>query len=60
MGFTPIGVFQRVGFKNGAWWDVGWWHRLLVIPSAQPKGPRPWSKLPAHIVATALDPRDMI
>lgn len=60
MGFTPIGVFQRVGFKNGAWWDVGWWHRLLDIPPEQPKEPRPWSDLPAHTVATALGSRDRI
>ena len=60
MGFAPIGVFQGVGFKNGAWWDVGWWHRPLVIPPAQPKEPRPWSDLPAHIVAAALNRRDKI
>ncbi len=25
MGFTPIGIYRRVGFKQGAWRDVGWW-----------------------------------
>ena len=30
VGFTPIGVFQQVGFKFGQWHDVGWWQRLLV------------------------------
>jgi len=55
MGFTPVGTFQRVGFKNGAWWDVGWWHRLLATAPAQPNEPRPWSDLPAHIVDAALD-----
>jgi phosphinothricin acetyltransferase len=38
MGFRGIGVFPRVGFKLGEWWDVGWWHRSLsegtVAPSA--------------------------
>jgi L-amino acid N-acyltransferase YncA len=29
MGFRPIGVYRRVGFKKGAWWDVGWWQREL-------------------------------
>lgn len=58
MGFTRIGLFQRVGFKNGAWWDVGWWHRPLTIPPEQPGEPRPWSDLPAHIVATALGPQE--
>jgi len=26
LGFRSIGVFPRVGWKLGAWHDVGWWH----------------------------------
>jgi phosphinothricin acetyltransferase len=29
VGFQPIGVFPRAGFKLGQWHDVGWWHRPL-------------------------------
>jgi L-amino acid N-acyltransferase YncA len=29
MGFTPIGIYRQVGWKMGAWRDVGWWQRLL-------------------------------
>jgi phosphinothricin acetyltransferase len=29
MGFTPIGVFHEVGWKSGAWRDVGWWELRL-------------------------------
>ena len=25
LGFEPVGVYKNVGFKNGQWWDVGWW-----------------------------------
>jgi L-amino acid N-acyltransferase YncA len=25
LGFQPVGVYPRVGFKCGAWQDVGWW-----------------------------------
>jgi len=25
MGFEPVGVYERVGWKTGAWHDVGWW-----------------------------------
>jgi len=25
VGFRPIGVYRRVGFKLGKWHDVGWW-----------------------------------
>lgn len=28
-GFVPVGVFREVGFKFGAWRDVGWWQRRL-------------------------------
>ena len=29
VGFEPIGVFRRVGWKFEAWHDVGWWHLAL-------------------------------
>jgi L-amino acid N-acyltransferase YncA len=43
MGFTPVGVFARVGYKHGAWHDVGWWQRSLAeTGSPPPAEPRPW------------------
>jgi phosphinothricin acetyltransferase len=32
MGFEPIGVYKNVGFKNGEWWDVGWWQLDMGEP----------------------------
>jgi L-amino acid N-acyltransferase YncA len=29
MGFEPIGVYRNIGYKLGAWRDVGWWQRKL-------------------------------
>lgn len=29
LGFERIGVYRRVGYKAGAWRDVGWWQLLL-------------------------------
>jgi L-amino acid N-acyltransferase YncA len=29
VGFEPIGVYQAVGHKFGAWRDVGWWQKSL-------------------------------
>ncbi len=29
LGFAAVGVFRRIGFKAGAWRDVGWWQRPL-------------------------------
>lgn len=29
LGFEPVGVFRRAGYKFGAWHDVGWWQLAL-------------------------------
>lgn len=29
MGMVPVGIYREVGWKLGAWRDVGWWQRLL-------------------------------
>lgn len=29
VGFTPVGIYRNVGYKLGAWHDVGWWQRPL-------------------------------
>lgn len=39
MGFTPIGVYREVGFKLGAWRDVGWWRLALATDEGQPAEP---------------------
>ena len=28
-GFTPVGVYRGIGFKDAAWRDVGWWQVQL-------------------------------
>lgn len=44
-GFAAVGVYRRVGFKAGAWRDVGWWARELggdrPDPPAEPIPPAP-------------------
>jgi L-amino acid N-acyltransferase YncA len=34
LGFEPVGVYKNVGFKNGEWWDVGWWQLDMGDPRA--------------------------
>jgi phosphinothricin acetyltransferase len=41
MGFAPVGVFRRAGWKHGAWRDVGWWQLDLGGPDGAPPEPRP-------------------
>lgn len=55
LGFTPIGVFPDVGFKQQRWWDVGWWHRRLADPSRSPPEPRPWAELADPTIDSALE-----
>jgi L-amino acid N-acyltransferase YncA len=47
-GMKPVGVYRRIGWKGGAWHDVGWWQ--LELEGADPPGePGP----PARLDATA-------
>jgi len=43
MGFVPVGVYRGVGWKLGAWRDVGWWQLDLggerSGPPAEPSPP---------------------
>jgi L-amino acid N-acyltransferase YncA len=49
VGFRALGVYRKVGFKRGAWHDVGWWELLL-----HPHPPSP--ALPATLDAVCGDP----
>jgi len=39
LGFERVGVYKNVGFKNGEWWDVGWWQLDLGEPRTTPNRP---------------------
>lgn len=49
-GFEPVGVYRSVGFKNGAWHDVGWWQKMLLPLRPDPAEPQPFS-------AVRIEPR---
>jgi len=42
LGFVAVGVYRRIGWKQGAWRDVGWW-QLDLNPDADdpPQEPLP-------------------
>jgi phosphinothricin acetyltransferase len=46
VGFEHIGVYRRIGFKLGAWHDVGWWQLALQPHPTDPAAPLPLS----HVV----------
>src|SRR5688500_17363570 len=39
LGFKPVGIYCELGFKFGAWHDVGWWQMRLLPASAEPQEP---------------------
>ena len=46
IGMRRIGVYQRVGFKLGAWRDVSWYGLRLTDPEGVPPEPIPLPALP--------------
>ena len=45
-GFTGVGTFSRVGYKLGAWHDVGYWQMAIQSINGCPASPQP---LPALV-----------
>ena len=43
VGFTRVGVYRNVGFKNGAWHDVAWFERIIAPHEPSPDDPVPLS-----------------
>lgn len=50
VGFRAIGVYAAVGYKLGAWRDVGWWGRAIAPPAADPREPVPLAGLGPRIL----------
>jgi phosphinothricin acetyltransferase len=40
LGFVEAGVYRQVGYKLGAWHDVGLWQRRLAAPTTPPQEPK--------------------
>ena len=65
LGFRPVGVYRAVGFKLGAWHDVGWWQLELRPRVGEPLPPvalpRLLAEAPARVetaLAHGLGPLD--
>ena len=39
-GFAPVGVYRRIGYKMGGWYDVGWYQAEIQPPTERPADPR--------------------
>ena len=59
VGFMPLGVYRNVGYKLGAWHDVGWWQLPLRETLTAPPPIHPLTALEARgiwgeLLATGL------
>lgn len=46
LGFTRVGLMPKVGYKLGAWQDMGWWQRPIGDGAESPPAPfTPFQKL---------------
>jgi L-amino acid N-acyltransferase YncA len=43
MGFTQVGVYEKVGYKVGKWHDVAWYGRSLQLHPDSPPEPTPFA-----------------
>jgi phosphinothricin acetyltransferase len=43
LGFRPVGVFPKIGYKLGSWLDVGWWQLDLAPEPPHPPEPLDFS-----------------
>lgn len=39
LGFQPVGVYRRIGYKCGGWHDVAWYQLALLDPEPDPRLP---------------------
>lgn len=54
LGFAPFAVFEAVGYKHGAWRDVGWYRRVLAPLAGEPPAPLTMQELGSHGEAQAI------
>ena len=45
VGFRRAGVYRQVGYKAGAWRDVGIWQRELAPRLSPPPEPKPFAQV---------------
>ncbi|MFI5041079.1 MAG: arsinothricin resistance N-acetyltransferase ArsN1 family B [Acidimicrobiales bacterium] len=54
VGFTPVGVYRAVGWKFGAWHDVGWWQRGWARQRCR-QGPGSLHRPPRRLLEAAFE-----
>ena len=45
VGFTPVGIYRGIGFKQGEWRDVAWYEAEVQPERSNPAGPNPVTRI---------------
>lgn len=48
VGFRPVGIYRKIGYKLGAWHDVGWWELALQTVASHPRAPVSLGEIRQH------------
>jgi phosphinothricin acetyltransferase len=51
LDFAPVGVYRGIGYKAGAWHDVGWWQLRLTDAEGAPTEPLPPQRLDDALIS---------
>jgi L-amino acid N-acyltransferase YncA len=54
LGFTPVGVFRKAGYKHGAWHDVIWYEKAIAPYDESPAPLIAFSQLDGALTAAVL------
>ncbi len=54
LGFTHLGTYRNIGYKNGTWLDVLWYERQIA-PYDEPRPFIPFEQMDAALVSEVLD-----
>lgn len=54
LGFKPVGIYRNVGYKAGAWHDVGWWGLDLGGAGGEPGEPLTMEALGSDAIQDSL------
>src|SRR5690606_3115863 len=52
MGFELVGIYRDVGYKLGAWHDVGWWQKRLRTSDHPPQPLTPFCECVSRFFPT--------
>lgn len=54
LGFQPVAVYPKVGYKGGQWHNTGWWQLEIGPRDSEPTPPRPLKEFSEPEICAAI------